>query len=271
VAGILDNPYNTKLGTLKDETKDLSGKEKRRHKTRIGNVKAKSYLWDRNNQFSDLPLDAGAIQEKGASQRKYNTSKNSFNTNTTNLKNNYGFGDTANPYSQAAFLQKNYDQKRQGTINSSAASGQLYAGSMQSQQDADLSAFEQGHASLRSSFNDAMALENTALRTAGDLLEDENATTDIDNLGRATAADVDDPGAEPQGVKEFVASKEKAYLIAKAAGNEEKAAKIKKTLKDLDAWDQAEVKKRRKRMRDNGKLKKTKTGGVVAEENYSEN
>jgi hypothetical protein len=47
-----------------------------------------------------------------------------------NISNEYGIGDSSNPFSRAAMLQESYNRSKLGTTNSLAAQGQLYSGAM---------------------------------------------------------------------------------------------------------------------------------------------
>lgn len=100
--------------------------------------------------------------------------------------------DPANPFSRAALLQRSYDNAKRTTTNSYAASGQLYAGSMQNAQNENARGFQQGDNSLRQAFAD-FVLGNETRRTdavaaagrstttaAGQALDRQMATTPVD-------------------------------------------------------------------------------------------
>ena len=64
------------------------------------------------------------------------------------------FADAAtNPYSRAAQLQKSYEQAQRGNLNSSAAAGQLYAGSFQNARQATRADLDQKMDSLWKDYN----------------------------------------------------------------------------------------------------------------------
>ena len=252
------NPYDVKLGRLKDRREGFEGKDKKlaRNKQRIQNTKAKSYLWNQANPPDvGLPSDAASISQKAGATQTYSNAVSSNAAQVAAKKNNYGFGgDTSNPYSQAAMLQKSYDQNRAGTLNSSAAAGQLYAGSMQNAQDANLSNLEAANSSLYGKYQDDITLLADKLLLAEGNKNEAILGADEGAITRASAVDAPDEGPEPSEVGDFTRSKMKKYLELRKAGKDKKADAIRTQLKELDAWSQADVKKLRENLRDKGKL-----------------
>jgi hypothetical protein len=59
-----------------------------------------------------------------------------------NISNEYGIGDSSNPFSKAAMLQESYNRSKLGTTNSLAAQGQLYSGAMINAQNENASVFD---------------------------------------------------------------------------------------------------------------------------------
>ena len=76
--------------------------------------------------------------------------------------------DPNNPYSQAALLRKNYQQAKTGNTNSYAASGQLYAGSLQNAQDKATGDFNQADNNLTRAVINFLANNTQASTTATD-------------------------------------------------------------------------------------------------------
>lgn len=77
------------------------------------------------------------------------------------LRNDYGYDasgnvDPSNPYSQAALLQKHYQQSQRGNLNSYADRGQLYSGALQNAQDAAYGSFKQGEYGLKRDLNNQL-------------------------------------------------------------------------------------------------------------------
>lgn len=77
------------------------------------------------------------------------------------LHNDYGYDasgniDPSNPYSQAAMLQKHYQQSQRGNLNSYADQGQLYSGALQNAQDAAYGSFKQGEYGLKRDLNNQL-------------------------------------------------------------------------------------------------------------------
>jgi hypothetical protein len=80
-------------------------------------------------------------------------------------------GQYLNPFSRAALLKQHFDQAKNAVTSGSAAQGQLYSGSAQSQQMATRGAYDQGYHGLQSSLADLLgqlAFRRTQARTAHD-------------------------------------------------------------------------------------------------------
>ena len=252
------NPYETRLGRLKDRRAGFEGEEKKlaRNKRRTQSTKAKSYLWDQANPGEvGLPSDATSIGQKAGVNQAYANSVSGNAAAVAAKKNNYGFGgDTTNPYSQAAMLQKSYDQNRARTLNSSASAGQLYAGSMQTAQDANLSNLEASNSALYGKYQDEIAVLADDLLTAGTDKDTGLLGADEGAIARAADEPAPDEGPEPAEVKQFRRNKMKKYLELRKAGKDKKADAIRTQLKELDTWSRDDVKKLRENLRDKGKL-----------------
>lgn len=72
-----------------------------------------------------------------------------------------------NPYSRAALLEQSYQRANRGSVNSGAASGQLYAGSTQNSQGYNRDARDLEHNNLSSSYQKAL----NAIREEGTAAE----------------------------------------------------------------------------------------------------
>ncbi len=99
----------------------------------------------------------------------YSTGANGART-VTNLS-----VDPTNPFSRAAALQRSYDQAKEGSTNSYAARGQLYAGSLQNAQNENTYQFAKGENALRQSFIDFIARSEQA-RTAAEIAKNNAAS-----------------------------------------------------------------------------------------------
>jgi hypothetical protein len=68
------------------------------------------------------------------------------------IEQEYGFNDTADPYSRANLLQKSYREGQLGTTNSMAARGQLYSGATQRAREAGTFGYGQNLNALRGEY-----------------------------------------------------------------------------------------------------------------------
>lgn len=109
-------------------------------------------------QQAGPPVDPMLEAQKAAAARNIELG-NAFDTYRTGQIDT-SFGDldaasnpyadlSANPYSQAAQLQRSFQNSQRGSLNGYAAQGQLYAGSLQNAQEANLKGYNQGLNTLK--------------------------------------------------------------------------------------------------------------------------
>lgn len=95
------------------------------------------------------------------------------------LEREYGFNDTSDPFSRAAQLQHNYENAQRGTLNNYAASGQLYAGSLNNANDIDRRNYDESYHGLRQDYesrlHDILLGGATAQRTYDEAVAYANA------------------------------------------------------------------------------------------------
>lgn len=102
-------------------------------------------------------------------------------------------GANYNPFSQAAVLQRNYDNTKRGSINSYAAQGQLYSGALKNKQSTDAYNFDVSDDRLK--------------RAAQDYFHGNDYTlTQVQDQGAFTLA-----GALGPAWQNFLASQQKGY------------------------------------------------------------
>jgi hypothetical protein len=80
------------------------------------------------------PIDPAFEAYRAAAGRNVAVSDAEAKYQLGSLSNEYGIGDTSNPYSKAALLQESYNRSKLGTTNSMASQGQLYSGALQNAQ-----------------------------------------------------------------------------------------------------------------------------------------
>jgi hypothetical protein len=103
---------------------------------------------------------AGLVQNRGAGLQEYGYTEDP-NTHAIAF-------DPNNPYSQAALLRKHYQQAKTGNTTSYAASGQLYAGSLQNAQNASTDSYNASDNALTNAVINFLANNTIQQNAAGD-------------------------------------------------------------------------------------------------------
>ena len=76
-------------------------------------------------------------------RRNYGQTLSSLAGQRAQVETQYGFSNSANPYSVAANLARGYAQRQTGRLNNYAASGQLYSGALESAREGDRTVYGQ--------------------------------------------------------------------------------------------------------------------------------
>jgi hypothetical protein len=119
---------------------------------------------------------AGLVQQRGAGLQSYGYTEDP-------TSHAIAF-DPNNPYSQAALLRKHYQQAKTGNTTSYAASGQLYAGSLQNAQNASTDQFNAGDDAIKKAVENFLANNTTAQTSAGDTYDYNAGLAMGDRVGR---------------------------------------------------------------------------------------
>lgn len=119
-----------------------------------------------------MPWDVAASNDEAAAERKRDNAQTGLSAGWLRSEQDYGLqGPWAdyktNPYSQAALLQRQYQNAQQGTKNSYAAGGHLYSGALLRAREGNTTAFDQSRDQLVRSRDDAFA-KNQAERVGAD-------------------------------------------------------------------------------------------------------
>lgn len=114
-------------------------------------------VYDNQPQAQQRPFDARFEQARATATQRWQDSQLGFEARRQAVKQDYGFDDVSNPFNRAALLQKSYTQGQQARTNTSASSGQLYAGSAQNSQNEGTSRFNQSHDALRRDYQSTLA------------------------------------------------------------------------------------------------------------------
>jgi len=95
------------------------------------------------------PIDYAAENQKAVSRQQLALGAASDTYDRSQLSNEYGFGDTSNPYSRAMMLEASYKKNQGSNTNSYAKQGQLYSGALQTAQNAATGSYNQSYDTLR--------------------------------------------------------------------------------------------------------------------------
>lgn len=135
----------------------------------------------------------------GGINRNLGSTEADLNYNEQRVRQQFGFDDPSNPFAVARMLKRQYDQRREGTTNSYAAQGQLYAGSLQNAQDENRFGYERETDEARRQYDD---LINDIIRRrtqARQEAEEARAMAEADRLEAQIANRPEDPGPpEPE-------------------------------------------------------------------------
>jgi hypothetical protein len=117
----------------------------------------------------------------------------------TRTEREYGFNDTSDPFSRANQLQHDYENAQRGTRNNYAASGQLYAGSLNNANDIDRRGFDVAQHGLRQEYEDRLREITLGETTAARGYESAVAYASAGNIDAAMATPVEPSEAAPPG------------------------------------------------------------------------
>jgi hypothetical protein len=127
--------------------------------------------------YAPAPWNSAYEQSVANARAKFNSANTGLDYQKTREDQEYGltpgFNDyQSNPYSRAALLEQSYQRADRGSTNSYAASGQLYAGSLQNSLGVNRGNYGQGRDSLEKAYRDALQ-EITQKRLAAQNEENE--------------------------------------------------------------------------------------------------
>lgn len=123
-------------------------------------------------QTNAQPFNSAYELTKAGAEKQLDDTKTNLGYKKTATEQEYGlegpYADYAtNPYSRASLLEQSYQRANRGTQNSSASSGQLYAGSNQNAQGYNRDSRDLEHNNLSSAYGKALA----AIREEGTAAE----------------------------------------------------------------------------------------------------
>jgi hypothetical protein len=228
--------YKDRISRLKGRL-DNKGANKQNIRGRIQDVRSQRYLSQKANAPDPtLPFNAEYDQTVSGLARNRDVALQNDAYERQQTTDSYGFDNPlANPYSRAAILQRSYNQANQGTLNSAAASGQLYSGSTQVGLDEGLFNFGQQYdASQREYQNALRGLTDKDLAAQNEYEEGVKGAEDK-RLSDALATDVDPSTTPdlPNAVKKYIKGQRKDLRHLQKKGRDNQADKLRQKLKEL--------------------------------------
>lgn len=235
--GAIPNGYGVRIDRLKKRL-DNPGANKQKLRNRISDLRAQKYLKSEQRQQKNqmLPFNAEYDTTVSGAARNRDIALQNNAYERQMAQQNYGFDNpAANPYSRASLLQRSFDQFNKGTVNSAAASGQLYSGATQNDLDAGMFDFGQQYNALQSDYQGVLRdLVNKDLAANVDY-NDTVQGAEAKRLADALAQGIDPNAApdDPKNVKRFIRDTRKDIRQARRAGRYNQADKLRAKLRKL--------------------------------------
>ena len=137
--------YDNRLNTLRDKLGQKGGPSNKDLRKKIQDVKGNKQSFNAGAGASPAPIPYSSQYEStlGQANLKRDQSLVGQAGERSAIKQSYGFEDASNPFSIARGLERQNAERTAGTQNSYAASGQLYAGSLNTAKASDRFTFEQ--------------------------------------------------------------------------------------------------------------------------------
>lgn len=108
-------------------------------------------------------------------------------TQERDVRREFGFDDTSDPFSRARLLQRSFEQNQRGATNSYASRGQLYSGALQNAQNEVRFGFERGLNAERREYDRVLADIGNRRRGAQTASTDEELDAAGGRVDRAAA------------------------------------------------------------------------------------
>lgn len=233
----IPNGYGVRIDRLKKRL-DNPGANKQKLRNRIHNLQAQKYLKSEQKQQKAqmLPFNAEYDTTVSGAARNRDIALQNNAYERQRAQNSYGFDNPlANPYSKAALLQRSFDQFNRGTVNSAAASGQLYSGATQTDLNAGMFDFGQQYNAAQTEYQDTLRSLTDKDLAANTEYSDTVQGAEAKRLADALAEGIDPNAApdDPKNVKRFIRSTRKDIRQARRAGRDNQADKLRAKLRKL--------------------------------------
>jgi len=113
------------------------------------------YVQQQQQAAGGPPPDPAFLQQQAQAQLALGLG-NAWDTYSVGqLNNEFGFGDTSNPYNRVRMLEDSYKHQQAGTTNSYAAQGQLYSGAIQNARNSNATGYARGYDALQRQYQGA--------------------------------------------------------------------------------------------------------------------
>jgi hypothetical protein len=143
-----------------------------------------------------LPIDPTYDATVAGLNRNYDISQGDLGYQETALRQQAGFDDLSNPYSQARLLEQSYHQNQNRTTNSMASQGQLYSGALQTGLDYGTGQYNQNLDKARRSYQDQLHALSVQRQQAGADKATGLGMAGADRLTRAQQTPAEDPAPQ---------------------------------------------------------------------------
>jgi len=209
---LVPQQYDNRIKQQRQRIQRHPGDDSRlRHK--LNKLKVRRYEGKQAAQPPEpMPWNAEYETTTGKLDRDYNYEQGNIAADELNTQRAYGFTDSSDPFSRARQLQENFQNANRGTLNNYAASGQLYAGSLNNARGIDRQNFEQGWDTSKKEYDSTlMSLQQRRLEAQRQRDEGKLAA-EAQRLEDAAAERVDPAEAPPppRFVRDFYRQQKKA-------------------------------------------------------------
>lgn len=231
--------YSSQIDRLRSKLGHKGGPSNKDLRHKIQRLQGRQYFYDQAHQApTPIPYDSGYDTTVATTTDDLNQQTADIAARRASLSQQYGIGDTSNPYSLARQLETQYKQNTAGTNNSYAASGQLYAGSLQNAQNTNRTNYSQSQDQLLRDYQARQAQLDQELlgdqRTARDTIQ--GAATKRLEGALNTPVDPSTAPAPPQAAQALLKRLRQRAQKQTQQGHDNRAQKIRDRLARLSQY-----------------------------------
>ncbi len=156
----LPSPFDRRISRLRNRLQHAHGQAPHQGlRNRLLALRARRDIY-RSRHRPPSPVPFSALEESTVAglNRNYADTQAELAAQEFGLRSQYGFdpGFQADPFSRARLLQQHYEQAQRGSVNSYAASGQLYSGALSEAQGLNRQSYLQNYDAERRAYQDAL-------------------------------------------------------------------------------------------------------------------